>query len=118
MLRTNNDKYKDRNKNQIKTLIGTDEIYKPILNLEFELDGSPITFKELLEGFTKRDAELTELIEEQKKEIVELKAAIKEYYEKENTIDVALTNAVDLIQIKVAQCENSIKTLNEKTEML
>ena len=114
-IKTNNSSYKNRNRNKIATLIGNDQIYKDLLDFEFELeDGSPITMKKLLERSFDNENEIVEL----KAKNAELKQELKKYIAQENEVDRALTSAVDLISIKIAQCEASISELKDKTRYL
>lgn len=121
-IKTNNSSYKNRNRNKIATLIGNDQIYKDLLDFEFELeDGTPITMKALLERSFDNENRIIELNaknEELKTKLSELKQELKKYIGQENEIDKALTNAVDLISIKLAQCETSISELKDKTRYL
>lgn len=114
-IKTNNSSYKNRNRNKVATLIGNDQIYKDLLDFEFELeDGSPITMKTLLERSFDNENEIVEL----KSKITELKAELKKYIAQENEVDKALTAAIDLISIKMAQCEKSISELKDITKYL
>lgn len=111
---TNNTSYKDRNRNKIKTLIGNDEIFQDILTLKFEVDGKEKTLAEILDEIIANREEIEEL----KAKNTELKQQLKKYITQENEIDRAITAAVDLLTIKVAQCEESISELKEKTRYL
>lgn len=113
-IRTNNSSFKNRNRNKVATLIGNDQIYKDILDFEFEVDEKPITMRALLERCLENEKEIVEL----KAKNAELKAELKKYIAQENEVDKALTSAIDLISIKIAQCEKSISELKDKTRYL
>lgn len=125
-IRTNNDSYKNRNKNKIKTLVGSDEVYMDILKLEFELeDGSTTTVNEIFEKVyneaakeTKDVENLNAQIEELKAKNKELKKALKEYIETEKLIDTANTNSIEILSRELEKINLSIKELLDKTKFL
>lgn len=125
-IRTNNDSYKNRNRNKIKTLVGSDEVFMDILKLEFELeDGSKITVNDIFEKVyneAEKEAKDVELlnneIEELKAKNKELKKALKEYIETEKLIDTANTNSIEILSKELEKINLSIKELNDKTKFL
>lgn len=125
-IRTNNDSYKNRNKNKIKTLVGSDEVFMDILKLEFELeDGSTTTVNEIFEKVyneaakeTKDVENLNAQIEELKAKNKELKKALKEYIETEKLIDTANTNSIEILSREMEKVNLSIKELLDKTKFL
>lgn len=125
-IRTNNDSYKDRNKNKISTLIGKDAVYLDILSLEFETsEKEKLTLKELLEKTFSNQEELVRLNEMLSKEILnlnskitELKKALKEYIDTENIVDTANTNSIEILSEELAKCNLRLKELEEKTKYL
>ena len=107
-IRTNNNSYKNRNKNKIKTLIGTDEVFRDILSLEFEADGKPVSMKELFEKIYNDKNELDAELESAKNEIkklqddnTRLRKALSEYINKENPVEKALTAKIKIITHKL-----------------
>lgn len=125
-IRTNNDSYKDRNKNKISTLIGKDAVFLDILSLEFETsEEEKLTLKELLEKIFSNQEELVRLNEMLSKEILnlnskitELKKALKEYIDTENIVDTANTNSIEILSEELAKCNLRLKELEEKTKYL
>ena len=125
-IRTNNDSYKNRNRNKIKTLVGSDEVFMDILKLEFELeDGSKITVNDIFEKVyneAEKEAKDVELlnneIETLKSKNIELKRALKEYIETEKLIDTANTNSIEILSKELEKVNLSIKELNDKTKFL
>ena len=125
-IRTNNDSYKNRNRNKIKTLVGSDEVFMDILKLEFELeDGSKITVNDIFEKVyneAEKEAKDIELlnneIETLKSKNIELKRALKEYIETEKLIDTANTNSIEILSKELEKVNLSIKELNDKTKFL
>ena len=124
-IRTNNNSYKNRNKNKIKTLIGTDEVFRDILSLEFEADGKPVSMKELFEKIYNDKNELDAELESAKNEIkklqddnTRLRKALSEYINKENTVDSALTASVELLSHQLQNALDEISKLKDKTKYL
>ena len=124
-IRTNNNSYKNRNKNKIKTLIGTDEVFRDILSLEFEADGKPVSMKELFEKIYNDKNELDAELESAKNEIkklqddnTRLRKALSEYINKENTVDSALTASVELLSHQLQHALDEISKLKDKTKYL
>lgn len=124
-IRTNNNSYKNRNKNKIKTLIGTDEIFKDILSFEFEADGKPVSMKELFEKIYNDKYELDAELESAKNEVkklqddnTRLRKALSEYINKENTVDNALTASVELLSHQLQNALDEISKLKDKTKYL
>ena len=122
---TNNNSYKNRNKNKIKTLIGTDEVFRDILSLEFEADGKPVSMKELFEKIYNDKNELDAELEIAKNEIkklqddnTRLRKALSEYINKENTVDSALTASVELLSHQLQNALDEISKLKDKTKYL
>ena len=122
---TNNNSYKNRNKNKIKTLIGTDEVFRDILSLEFEADGKPVSMKELFEKIYNDKDELDAELESAKNEIkklqddnTRLRKALSEYINKENTVDSALTASVELLSHQLQNSLDEISKLKDKTKYL
>ena len=122
---TNNNSYKNRNKNKIKTLIGTDEVFRDILSLEFEADGKPVSMKELFEKIYNDKDELDAELESAKNEIkklqddnTRLRKALSEYINKENTVDSALTASVELLSHQLQNALDEISKLKDKTKYL
>lgn len=111
---TENNSYKERNRNKIKTLIGNDEVFQDILTLKFKVDGVEKTLGEILDEIITNREEIADL----KAKNADLKQQLKKYIAQENEIDKAVTNAIDLLTLKVAQCETSISELKEKTRYL
>ena len=124
-IKTNNNSYKNRNKNKIKTLIGTDEVFRDILSLEFEADGKPVSMKELFEKIYNDKYELDAELESAKNEIkklqddnTRLRKALSEYINKENTVDSALTASVELLSHQLQNSLDEISKLKDKTKYL
>lgn len=125
-IRTNNESYKNRNKNKIKTLVGSDEVYMDLLKLTFELsDGTEVSLKDVLDNIYTVDEYSKEKYQELKKEneeltskIKELKLALKEYIEKENTIDVANTNSIELLSTEFNKILSRVSELESKCKYL
>ena len=124
-IRTNNNSYKNRNKNKIKTLIGTDEVFRDILSFEFEADGKPVSMKELFEKIYNDKNELDAELEIAKNEIkklqddnTRLRKALSEYINKENTVDSALTASVELLSHQLQNALDEISKLKDKTKYL
>ena len=124
-IKTNNNSYKNRNKNKIKTLIGTDEVFRDILSLEFEADGKPVSMKELFEKIYNDKNELDAELESAKNEIkklqddnTRLRKALSEYINKENTVDSALTASVELLSHQLQNALDEISKLKDKTKYL
>ena len=124
-IKTNNNSYKNRNKNKIKTLIGTDEVFRDILSLEFEADGKPVSMKELFEKIYNDKYELDAELESAKNEIkklqddnTRLRKALSEYINKENTVDSALTASVELLSHQLQNALDEISKLKDKTKYL
>ena len=124
-IKTNNNSYKNRNKNKIKTLIGTDEVFRDILSLEFEADGKPVSMKELFEKIYNDKNELDAELESAKNEIkklqddnTRLRKALSEYINKENTVDNALTASVELLSHQLQNALDEISKLKDKTKYL
>ena len=124
-IRTNNNSYKNRNKNKIKTLIGTDEVFRDILSFEFEADGKPVSMKELFEKIYNDKSELDAELESAKNEIkklqddnTRLRKALSEYINKENTVDSALTASVELLSHQLQNALDEISKLKDKTKYL
>ena len=124
-IRTNNNSYKNRNKNKIKTLIGNDEVFRDILSLEFEADGKPVSMKELFEKIYNDKSELDAELESAKNEIkklqddnTRLRKALSEYINKENTVDSALTASVELLSHQLQNALDEISKLKDKTKYL
>ena len=124
-IKTNNNSYKNRNKNKIKTLIGTDEVFRDILSLEFEADGKPVSMKELFEKIYNDKNELDAELESAKNEIkklqddnTRLRKALSEYINKENTVDSALTASVELLSHQLQHALDEISKLKDKTKYL
>ena len=122
---TNNNSYKNRNKNKIKTLIGTDEVFRDILSLEFEADGKPVSMKEIFEKIYNDKNELDAELESAKNEIkklqddnMRLRKALSEYINKENTVDSALTASVELLSHQLQNSLDEISKLKDKTKYL
>ena len=122
---TNNNSYKNRNKNKIKTLIGTDEVFRDILSFEFEADGKPVSMKELFEKIYNDKNELDAELEIAKNEIkklqddnTRLRKALSEYINKENTVDNALTASVELLSHQLQNALDEISKLKDKTKYL
>ena len=122
---TNNNSYKNRNKNKIKTLIGTDEVFRDILSFEFEADGKPVSMKELFEKIYNDKNELDAELEIAKNEIkklqddnTRLRKALSEYINKENTVDSALTASVELLSHQLQHALDEISKLKDKTKYL
>ena len=124
-IKTNNNSYKNRNKNKIKTLIGTDEVFRDILSLEFEADGKTVSMKELFEKIYNDKNELDAELESAKNEIkklqddnTRLRKALSEYINKENTVDSALTASVELLSHQLQHALDEISKLKDKTKYL
>ena len=124
-IKTNNNSYKNRNKNKIKTLIGTDEVFRDILSLEFEADCKPVSMKELFEKIYNDKNELDAELESAKNEIkklqddnTRLRKALSEYINKENTVDSALTASVELLSHQLQNALDEISKLKDKTKYL
>ena len=124
-IKTNNNSYKNRTKNKIKTQIGTDEVFRDILSLEFEADGKPVSMKELFEKIYNDKSELDAELEIAKNEIkklqddnTRLRKALSEYINKENTVDSALTASVELLSHQLQNALDEISKLKDKTKYL
>lgn len=125
-IRTNNDSYKDRNKNKISTLIGNDEVFLHILDLEFEdLDKNKYTLKDLLEKtFTNQEELLrinkllSEEVDKLNSKIAELKNALKQYLATEDIVDDANTASIEILSTELSKCNLRLADLEEKTKYL
>lgn len=126
VIRTNNDSYKDRNKNKISTLIGNDPVFIDILTLEFQGDnGEKFTLKEILEKTFKNQERLEEInsallqeISTLNSKMTELKKALKEYITTENIVDTANTNSIELLSKELSKCNMRLAELESKTKFL
>lgn len=132
-IKTNNESYKDRNRNKISTLFGADVVYRDILDFDFLLeDGSTMTVKDLFEKIYSDKDELEEKLKEKEEEIQEankqieklkanndeLKVALKEYIEKEAVVDSANTNSIEILSEELTKVNLKLNEISEKIKFL
>lgn len=124
-IELDNKTYKRRNSGKIATLVGTDQIYKSILDFDMLVDNNKITIKDLVEKvYTDRyelDANIKELnakLDEANNTMAELKKALKEYIEKENKVDIAITASIELMSNQINNINDNLNELNSKCKYL
>lgn len=124
-IELDNKTYKRRNSGKIATLVGTDQIYKSILDFDMLVDNNKITIKDLVEkvytGRYELDANIKELnakLDEANNTMAELKKALKEYIEKENKVDIAITASIELMSNQINNINDNLNELNSKCKYL